>query len=98
MNDSVQPAGEMLQARDAAARKRLRQAFNALEQALSEGRSVSRELTRVSRLMEKHIDISHISINAEDLARLLDTARTIEAQHKAEKKSGPWRPSRRIPV
>lgn len=61
--------------------KRLRKAVQALEDALSEGRSVSVELLRVSGLLERGIDPRQIRSTMGDLPRLIEVARAIESQH-----------------
>jgi hypothetical protein len=78
--------------------RRIRQAAQALQQALEEGRAVSQELLRVSGVLERGIDPRQIRTTFGDLPRLLATAREIEAQQAHDQEQGPRGPSRRIPV
>lgn len=78
--------------------RRLREAVRALEAAMAEGRTVSRELLRVSGLLERGIDPQRIRCSAGDLQRLLSLARAIEAEELSAQGPDTTRAGRRLPV
>jgi hypothetical protein len=78
--------------------KRLQKAVQDLEHALAEGQSVSEVLLQVSGLLERGIDPRAIRSTFTDLPRLLEIARSIEAQLEANSQGDTKPPVRRTPV
>lgn len=60
--------------------KRIRQAAQLLEQALSEGHDVSRELLELSGLLDRGIDPLAVRATGADIERLLAITRRLEAE------------------